>query len=116
MLSPNPLLKSKTCLVIGGGSIAPGWGIGRAISFAYAREGARVAVADLNLESAQETADLIRNDGGDARAFAVDVTDDSSIVAMVRKVESDLGPVDVLHNNVGRSNEGSVAIGAWRSG
>ena len=106
MLSPNPLLKSKICLVIGGGSIAPGWGIGRAISFAYAREGARVAVADLNLESAQETVDLIRKEGGDAMAFAVDVTDDESIMAMVREVESHLGPVDVLHNNVGLSKRG----------
>ena len=106
MLSPNPLLKSKICLVIGGGSIAPGWGIGRAISFAYAREGARVAVADLNLESARETVELIRNEGGEAGAFAVDVTDDGSIIAMVREVESQMGPVDVLHNNVGLSKRG----------
>ena len=79
MIQESCLLKSKVCLVIGGGSLGPGWGIGRAIAFAFAREGACVAVADVNLEAAQETVDLITKAGGKAASFVVDVTDDASI-------------------------------------
>lgn len=100
------VLADRICLVVGGGSIAPGWGIGRAISVAYARAGARVAVADLNLPSAQETVDIIRSEGGTAEAFPVDVLDDISIAALVSGVTGRLGAIDVLHNNVAISKSG----------
>lgn len=101
------VLAQRLCLVVGGGSIAPGWSIGRAISVAFARAGARVAVADQNLPSAQETVDLIRGEGGTAEAFQVDVLDDASIARLVREVTERLGAIDVLHNNVGLSKSGN---------
>ena len=54
-----PELKGRVALVIGGGSIAPGIGIGRAISMTLAREGALVIAADLDIAAAQETASLV---------------------------------------------------------
>jgi NAD(P)-dependent dehydrogenase (short-subunit alcohol dehydrogenase family) len=101
-------LDQRICLVIGGGSIAPGWGIGRAISIAYARAGALVAVADLNVDSAVETVELIRSEGGKAEAFRVDVLDDASTTGLVRDVAGRWGPIDVLHNNVGLSKSGNA--------
>ena len=109
MIQESSLLKSKVCLVIGGGSLGPGWGIGRAIAFAFAREGACVAVADVNLEAAQETVDLIIKAGGKAASYVVDVTDDASIQGLVSDVEKQLGPIDVLYNNVGISKRGDAA-------
>jgi NAD(P)-dependent dehydrogenase (short-subunit alcohol dehydrogenase family) len=111
------VLKQRNCLVIGGGSIAAGLSIGRAISTAYARAGARVAVADLNVASAAETVELIRSEGGAAESFRVDVLDDASIVALVQEVSARIGPIDVLHNNVGLSKGGdsrNVTAADWR--
>jgi NAD(P)-dependent dehydrogenase (short-subunit alcohol dehydrogenase family) len=61
-------LKDKVALVVGAGSIGPGWGNGKATAVAFAREGAKVMCADVNLAAAQETVDLIRQEGGEARA------------------------------------------------
>jgi len=106
----SDLLRDRVCLVIGGGSIAPGWGIGKAISAAYAREGARVAVADLNLDAATETAGIIGRSGGRAKSFGVDVTDDDSIEAMIEAVHKEFGVIDVLHNNVGLAKGGDPSL------
>ncbi len=101
-------LAGRICLVIGGGSIAPGWGIGRAISVLYARAGARVAVADLNLSAAAETVAIIQSEGGTAEAFQVDVLNDGSIVQLVHDANERFGGIDVLHNNVGLSKSGNA--------
>jgi len=111
------ILMDRVCLVIGGGSLAPGWGIGRAISVAYARAGARVAVADVNLAAAAETVDLIRAEGGTAEAFHVDVLTDASVTTLVNETSTRLGPIDVLHNNVGLSKAGNAretSAADWR--
>jgi len=89
-------LKDKTALVTGGGS-----GIGRAICLRMAREGARVAVLDINVENAQETVGLIEDGGGTAAAFGADIADYEAIRAAVASVEDALGPVDILVNNAG---------------
>lgn len=89
-------LADKNAVVTGGGS-----GMGRAISQRFAREGARVAVLDLNLETAQETADLIREEGGQALAVASDVSENSSVVEASEQVLAELSSVDVLVNNAG---------------
>jgi len=89
-------LEGKNAVVTGGGS-----GMGRAISQRFAAEGARVAVLDLNLETAQETADLIRESGGRAIAVACDVSDNASVVAASNDVLAELAGVDVLVNNAG---------------
>lgn len=86
----------RVALVTGGGR-----GIGRGISEALGQAGARVAVADLNLEDATQAAAAIEAAGGSAVAISVDVTDGDSVAAAVARVEQDLGPIEILVNNVG---------------
>jgi NAD(P)-dependent dehydrogenase (short-subunit alcohol dehydrogenase family) len=93
-------LSGKTALVTGGAR-----GIGRAICDAYVREGARVAVADRLEADAQETAAAL---GENAMAVVMDVTDLASIAAGVSAVEKAWGGVDVLVNNAGVFNMGSI--------
>jgi D-sorbitol dehydrogenase (acceptor) len=84
-------LKDKVALVTGGAQ-----GIGLAISQGYAAEGARVVVADINLEVAEQAA---REIGNSARAMHLDVTDQSSIDRVVDDTVAELGRIDVLVNN-----------------
>ena len=69
-----------------------GMGNGRATAITFAREGACVLCVDRNLDSAQETADLIAAKGGTAIAFEADVTKEGDIKAMVERGASALGP------------------------
>ncbi len=87
---------SKTVVVTGGGG-----GIGGATCRRFAQEGARVAVFDLNIESAEKVAAAIRSSGGAAEAFRCDITDRGSVDAAVAAAQSRLGPIDVLVNNAG---------------
>ncbi len=73
-------------------------GIGRAMAYAFVRQGMRVAIGDLDLETARRTAEEI---GGGTKAFAVNVTDRTSMAEFVEAVESDVGPIDVFVNNAG---------------
>ncbi len=93
-------LEGKIALVTGGAR-----GIGRAICEAYAREGARVAVADLLQEEAAATAAAL---GDSAMAVRMDVTDPSSIAAGVAAVEQAFGGIDILVNNAGIFNMASI--------
>ena len=104
------LLANKVALVIGGGQ-TPGetMGNGRATAMQFAREGAKVAVADLNFASAQETVDLIAAENNEAYAFALDVRDEAAIRQVVSAVVARWGKVDILHNNVGVSLTGGDA-------
>ena len=90
------LLASHIAAVTGAGS-----GIGRAIAQGYAREGAQVAVLDLNGEAASETAQQILNAGGKALAFTLDVTDRDACRVMATKVAGEVGNVSILVNNAG---------------
>ena len=94
----------KVAVVVGGGQ-TPGEtiGNGRATAIVLAREGARVVVADRDQASAQDTVDMIANDGGDAVAAYVDATDESSVAALISGVATSHGSLDILHNNVGAS-------------
>ena len=78
MTTSNASCAEGVALITGGGS-----GIGRATAEISAREGARVAVADVNLPGAEETAATITAAGGDAVALEVDVTDDAQIQALI---------------------------------
>ena len=78
-----------------------GQGIGRATAQKFAREGAKVAVCDINLDAVAETVRLVEADGGEAAGFRVDVTDKESIAAMVAGVMAKWGRVDTLVNNAG---------------
>jgi len=104
------LLEDKVALVIGGGQ-TPGEtvGNGRAVAIEFAREGALVAVADINLASARETAAMIEAEGNRAAAHQVDVREEASIRALVDAVVTAWGRIDVLHNNVGVSIAGDDA-------
>lgn len=87
---------NKCAIVTGGGS-----GIGAATCLAFAREGARVAVADMNQEGTEVTAKRVREAGRKALALKVDVSEPSAVREMVRRVEAELGDIDVLVNSAG---------------
>ena len=89
-------LKDKVAIVTGGGQ-----GIGEGIALKLAREGAHVAIADMNLETANAVADKVKALGCKAIAVQTDVTNSASVNAMVQKVVSELGTVDILVNNAG---------------
>lgn len=94
-------LDGKTVIVTGAGSMGPGWGNGKAAAALFAREGAKVLAVDLNKAAAEETAAIIRGEGGEAEVFAANVTEEDSVRAMVAACLDAFGGVDVLHNNVG---------------
>jgi NAD(P)-dependent dehydrogenase (short-subunit alcohol dehydrogenase family) len=89
-------LANKVALVTGGAG-----GIGRATALAYSREGAKVAVVDLNLAGAQAVADEVAAAGGEAIALAVDVSRNEQVEAMVRQVVEHFGALDIAFNNAG---------------
>ena len=91
-----PLLANHVAAVTGAGS-----GIGRAIASGYAREGARVVVLDINGETADRTAKEIRDAGGKAESFALDVTRRDDCIAMAKQIADKIGPVSILVNNAG---------------
>jgi NAD(P)-dependent dehydrogenase (short-subunit alcohol dehydrogenase family) len=99
-------LDGKVALVTGCGSSGPGWGNGKAIAVLLARQGAAVFGVDLVLEAAEATRDLIREEGAAAEVHAADVTDSAQVRAMVEACLTRFGRIDILVNNVGRSEPG----------
>ena len=94
-------LAGKIAIVTGAGSRGPGLGNGKATAILFAREGARVLCVDVAKERADETLALIRAEGGEADAFAADVTRPEDCRAMVAAAVERWNGLDVLHNNVG---------------
>jgi NAD(P)-dependent dehydrogenase (short-subunit alcohol dehydrogenase family) len=94
-------LSGKVAIVTGAGSRGPGLGNGKACAMLFAREGARVLCVDQVADRAEETVKLIHGEGGQARAFAADVTNRADCKAMVAAAANIWGGLDVLHNNVG---------------
>lgn len=88
-------LAGKVSIITGAGQ-----NIGRAMAERFAQEGSAVAVVDIDRERAARVADGIAASGGRALALAVDVTDEAAVEAMVDRVVSEFGAVDVLVNNV----------------
>ncbi len=78
-----------------------GSGIGRASALAFAREGAKVVVADVQADGAAETVDLVRAEGGEAEAVRADVTRREDAEDLVRRTVDRFGRLDVLFNNAG---------------
>lgn len=99
-------LEGRSAIVFGAGSSGPGWGNGKAAAVAYSREGAHVTCIDLDVTAAEETADIIRAEGGIAIAQAADVTVLSSVTAAVAAALDATGRIDILHNNVGVTHMG----------
>jgi NAD(P)-dependent dehydrogenase (short-subunit alcohol dehydrogenase family) len=96
-------LDGKVCLITGAGS-----GIGKSSALLFAREGAAVAVADLDAGSAEATAGEIVAAGGEAAAFTVDVTREPDCEALAGAVVARFGRIDVLFNNAGIAGVGTV--------
>jgi NAD(P)-dependent dehydrogenase (short-subunit alcohol dehydrogenase family) len=101
-------LKGKVALVVGAGSVGPGWGNGKATAVAFAREGARVFCTDINPDAAEETARIIGSEGGEAVAYRADVSKAADVIAMVEACTAAYGRIDVLDNNVGIAEIGGV--------
>ncbi|MDQ6629312.1 MAG: 3-hydroxybutyrate dehydrogenase [Pseudomonadota bacterium] len=89
-------LRDKIAIVTGAAS-----GIGKEIAAVYAREGAKVAIADMNMAAAQATADELKATGASAMAVAADVTDEAQVNAAVAAVVQAWGGVDILVSNAG---------------
>src|SRR6202035_5859328 len=101
-------LKGKIAVVVGAGSIGRGWGNGKATAVTFAREGAQVFCVDCNGKAAQETVDIIASEGGQAAAFTADASRAADVEAMVAACLRGYGRIDVLDNNVGIAEMGSV--------
>lgn len=99
-------LKDRVALVLGAGSVGPGWGNGKASAVAYAREGAVVVSVDVNLAAARETEAIIAGEKGRAEAHSCDVTSGAEMEALVADVAARHGRIDILHNNVGTTTMG----------
>lgn len=97
-------LKDKTAVIVGGGQ-TPGEtiGNGRATALRFAQEGARVMVVDNRLDSAEDTVAMITEAGGEAVAFAADITREADCAGLIAAARERFGGLDILHNNVGRS-------------
>lgn len=90
------MLKNKVALVTGASS-----GIGRAVALVWAREGAKVVVSDINVPAGEETAALVRAQGGDAIFVASDVGKAEDAQALVARAVAHYGRLDVACNNAG---------------
>ena len=97
-------LEGKIAIVIGAGQ-SPGEGIGngRATVLRFAQEGARILAVDRDLASAEDTAALARQEGGECVAFEADVTREATLATAMQSAVDRWGRIDILHNNVGVS-------------
>jgi NAD(P)-dependent dehydrogenase (short-subunit alcohol dehydrogenase family) len=98
------LLHNHIAVVTGSGS-----GIGRAIAAGFAREGAQLAVLDINGETAGKTAAEIRDAGGKAHPFTLDVTDRAACRAVAAQIAGEVGAVSILVNNAGINRRNAFA-------
>jgi NAD(P)-dependent dehydrogenase (short-subunit alcohol dehydrogenase family) len=96
-------LEGKVALVTGGAM-----GIGRAVALAFAREGARVVIADIDVEKGHEVVEAIRNTGGDAAFVQADVGRSEDVQAAVQTALRQFGRLDILVNNAGIAVPGSA--------
>ena len=101
-------LEGKVAIVTGAGSRGEGVGNGKATATLFAREGASVLLADMEIARANETLQGIEAEGGIASTIKVDVTNDDDCLQLVETVIERYGRLDILDNNVGNSFRKSV--------
>ena len=89
-------LAGKVALVTGGAS-----GIGRATALTFAREGAKLIIADMNEDGGRQTVHMIQENGGEATFVQVDVSNATEVEAMISKAVETYGRLDCAHNNAG---------------
>jgi NAD(P)-dependent dehydrogenase (short-subunit alcohol dehydrogenase family) len=94
-------LDGKVAVIVGAGSIGPGWGNGRATAVVFAREGARVFAVDRNAESMEETVEKARAFGGEITTHLCDATDSKAVADMADACVKAHGRIDILVNVVG---------------
>lgn len=92
----NTRLKGKNCLITGAAR-----GMGAAVAEHYAAQGAKICVADINLEGCEEVAARIKANGGDAIAVKLNVTDRAEVTAAVKATVDAFGSLNVMVNNAG---------------
>ena len=97
------LLLGKNAIVTGGGA-----GIGKSIVIALANQGANVAIGDISLAAAEQTAQEVRQLGVKAEAYLCDISEIETHKSFVEQVEADFGTVDILVNNAGISYAATV--------
>ena len=101
-------LEGKVAIITGAGSSGPGVGNGKAAAVLFAREGAKVLLADAVLARAEETLDMITEEGGEASVFQANVINAEDCSRMVDAAMERYGRLDILDNNVGISRRGTV--------
>ena len=94
-------VEGKIALVTGGAS-----GIGRATALTFAREGARLIIADMHTDGGQQTAHIIKEHGGEALFVQTDVTQATAVEALISKAVETYGRLDCAYNNAGISGAG----------
>ncbi len=109
VVETGPAIPDRVAIVVGGGAAGDGIGNGRAAAILLARGGARVVVADRQIDLAERTVALIEAEGGQAIAVAADVTDEQACETLVSAAVARYGGVDMLVNNVGMSRMATVA-------
>lgn len=109
MIARRLRLGGKVALVTGAGSSAPGVGSGKAMSFLFAREGAKVLLVDRYDERARETLEMVQADGGEASIFVADVTKESECQAAAAAAVERFGRLDTLVNNIGITRPAGAA-------
>ena len=93
---PNGRLAGRTAVITGGAA-----GIGRVTSLAFSREGARVAIIDIQEPAGRETVEMIRQEGGQAEFFHADVSKSDQVDRAFNEIAENIGPYDVLFNHAG---------------
>ena len=98
---PASRLEGKVAIVTGAGSSGPGYGTGKAAAVLFAREGAAVVLFDADREAAEQTRQIIADEGGQAAVVVGDITTEDAAQAAVQAASSQFGGLHILDNNVG---------------
>ena len=109
-------LENKIAIVTGCGSEGNGWGNGRAIATLLSRQGATVIGTDLNIDHANNTKDYIVKEGNVCETYEVDMVDVDEVDFFFKKILKKYSNIDILVNNVGRSEPGdpeSMTFKTW---
>ena len=99
-------MQGKVAIVTGAGSVGPGWGNGKATATLLARQGASVFLIDVNEAAANETRQIIEQEGGTGAVHRCDMLNSAEVAEMVRACVDRFKRIDVLVNNVGGSAPG----------